>query len=168
MQQPFLSHTALQPSTEICSTSGEGESSSAKCATALSSGIPSVTASTRSLYSKHAARGAACSNCRGRKVKCDGLRPICTRCSQAWALRKEILRNKGVSEDELRNLEEPCSYNNITSNRKGDKQREKLNRSKENDKNGPFVSLEEVERERSKLYQEICECCHIRESSSPS
>ncbi|KAJ7664852.1 hypothetical protein B0H17DRAFT_1091330 [Mycena rosella] len=43
-----------------------------------------------SQYTSNLARGGACSNCRRRKIKCDGGRPICNQCHTAAQLQETI------------------------------------------------------------------------------
>ncbi|PBK95982.1 hypothetical protein ARMGADRAFT_868612, partial [Armillaria gallica] len=46
------------------------------------------TMSDKSSSSKtHLPKGSACMNCRRRKIKCDGLRPVCSPCSSSDAFR---------------------------------------------------------------------------------
>ncbi|KAJ3775128.1 Zn(2)-Cys(6) binuclear cluster domain-containing protein [Lentinula raphanica] len=80
--------------------------------------VPSSSKSTSSPYSLQ--RGKACSNCRKRKIKCDGLRPTCTQClksarpgdaceyADSGRTRTQMLEdNISRLEARIRELEEP-------------------------------------------------------------
>ncbi|PWN37695.1 uncharacterized protein FA14DRAFT_187762 [Meira miltonrushii] len=61
-------------------------------------------------FSRHLGRNRACASCRERKLKCDGIRPICGQCSRAWATRRKALKGKGISDEDMQNMEKPCIY----------------------------------------------------------
>ena len=61
-------------------------------------------------FSRHLGRNRACASCRERKLKCDGVRPICGQCSRAWATRRKTLKGKGLSDEDMQNMEKPCIY----------------------------------------------------------
>ncbi|MCO5555771.1 hypothetical protein L7F22_009316 [Adiantum nelumboides] len=61
-------------------------------------------------FTRHLGRNRACASCRERKLKCDGVRPICGQCSRAWATRRKALKGKGLSDGEMQNMEKPCVY----------------------------------------------------------
>ncbi|CEH13010.1 hypothetical protein CBOM_00957 [Ceraceosorus bombacis] len=70
-----------------------------------SSAVPLVTP-----FAKHLGRNRACAACRERKLKCDGVRPICGQCGRAWAARRKSMLAKGHSENDIDAMETPCSY----------------------------------------------------------
>lgn len=53
------------------------------------------------LFSRNLGRGKACDLCRRRKLRCDGVRPVCSRCSEARIRRLNRMRQKGASEEKL-------------------------------------------------------------------
>ncbi|KAJ4485845.1 Zn(2)-Cys(6) binuclear cluster domain-containing protein [Lentinula aciculospora] len=86
--------------------------------------VPSSSKLTNSPYSLQ--RGKACSNCRKRKIKCDGLRPTCTQClrsarpgdaceyADSGRTRTQMLEdNISRLEARIRELEEPDDENAV-------------------------------------------------------
>ncbi|PWN45958.1 hypothetical protein IE81DRAFT_131944 [Ceraceosorus guamensis] len=71
-------------------------------------------------FAKHLGRNRACAACRERKLKCDGVRPICGQCGRAWAARRKSMLAKGHSENDIDAMETPCSYIAVEP-RKGNK-----------------------------------------------
>ena len=53
------------------------------------------------IFSRNLGRGKACNLCRRRKLRCDGARPVCSRCEDARTRKLNRLRQKGLSEEQL-------------------------------------------------------------------
>lgn len=127
-------------------------------------------------FSRHLGRNRACASCRERKLKCDGLRPICGQCSRAWATRRKALKGKGISDEDMQNMEKPCVYLEVPQ--RGERTRSRgAGRSKPSVKNtiaaasyagdssaSPYgassnnaSSLQEALRERKRLERELAQ-----------
>lgn len=79
-------------------------------------------------------------------------------CSRAWATRKRSLKSKGVSDHELNNLEQPCSYLDVQQ--RSEKGKSAKGNGKQKSSKGKDVSLtpiEDAEKERKKMEREIGE-----------
>ncbi|UZJ56557.1 hypothetical protein CBS101457_005877 [Exobasidium rhododendri] len=135
-------------------------SSSSRLNTAADHPLPEENVSSQfaSPFSRHLGRNRACASCRDRKLKCDGVRPICGQCARAWVTKKRSLKSKGLSDRDLSQLEQPCSYLEVQHrSERGEKSAKGSGKAKRKGRDVTLDSLEEAERERSRLEAELAD-----------
>lgn len=81
-------------------------------------------------------------------------------CSRAWNARKRSLKAKGYDEQALNDIEKPCSYLNVRQRSERGQEVKASTKSKQGTKrkaSSTFSSIDDVERERQRLEQEVVE-----------
>jgi hypothetical protein len=92
-------------------------------------------------------------------------------CSRAWATKKRSLKAKGVDEHDLRELEQPCLYLDVNQrSNKGKVAKATARGGKTNSKAAAssFTHMSEIEREKMRLEQEVCECHNSPQTVMPN
>lgn len=77
-------------------------------------------------------------------------------CSRAWATRRKSLKGKGLSDEEMRDMEKPCVY--LALPERGDKARGQSSRKRAKSSSAeekPQTPLHEAERDRRRLEREL-------------
>lgn len=70
---------------------------------------------TTDLFARNLGRGKACDLCRNRKLRCDGVQPVCGRCMQARTKRLARMRQKGIDEVKISQVIFPPCFEASTS-----------------------------------------------------
>lgn len=65
------------------------------------------------LFSRNLGRGKACSLCRKRKLRCDGVQPVCGRCMEARNRRLNRMRLKGMDEARINAIVFPPCFTEV-------------------------------------------------------